>query len=59
MEYGTLLGVDLNMDNNKSIQQLLLSYYDNPIMTKLLVQNNEAHYYCKIKTKLYDRNIFF
>ena len=54
MEYGTLLGVDLN--NNKSIQQILLSYYDNPIMTKLLVQNNEAHYYCKIKTKLLGEN---
>lgn len=50
MEYGTFLNVEV--DHGESIHSLISSYFNNPIMIKLLNHNNESHYYCKINTKL-------
>lgn len=55
MEYGgTFLNVE--MESNTSIQSLISSYFNNPIMTKLENKNNQSCYYSKVNTKLLTQN---
>jgi hypothetical protein len=55
MEHGTFLGSNIHHTPN-SVQQLISSYYNNPLMINLLNTPNESHYYCKINSKLLNEN---